>query len=457
MIWTTRTIGLLVTMALVAGGAAWGVHSALTPSGDAGNDYGLDTNGNGAFDWLVVEAQVLLPQAGTWDVSAELTSSASPPTGSCGYGAPPPTLIAGAPVSSGLSSYPIAYVYERYFFPAGAQTVRMAFVGTDVARSGVDGPYHVHARLSLGGMPYLTMRPIADGGTPIVEWNYTTKAYSASQFEQPVRPAYFTGGFSDSAVDLNADGLADFLEIRADVHVNLAGRYNLNGYLSKGDRTDVVRFIASSYRDLNLTATDTSVVLRFRGDQIHQAGVDGPWNFILTLWYGFPYPRTSGAPVPIASVMPPQPVYYPEMLCGQTSARRAADFDATIELVRYTGVFEERTPDWNGDGTFDLLIIRAQVDVIAASSFDLSGILAAASGSPAIAKMVAQVWLPEGVQWVEFSFLGPQIRAGGIDGPYQATLSITPGIGRIDPTTTYLTKAYRATEFDAVKTVPAQP
>ena len=457
MIWTTRTIGLLVTMALVAGGTAWGVHAALTSTVDAGSDYGLDTNGNGAFDWLVVEAQVSLPQAGTWDVSAELAGSGPGPTGSCGYGGPSPMVLVGAPVTLGPTRYPIAYAYERYFFPVGAQTVRMAFVGTDIVRSGIDGPYHVNARLSLGGFPYMSMRPIYDGGTPTVYWNYTTKAYSVSQFEPPVRPAYFTGGTSDSAVDFNANGLADFLEIRADVHVNLAGRYTLNGYLSSGDRTDAVRFIASSYRTLNLTAADTSVVLRFRGDQIHQAAVDGPWNFTLTLWYGFPYAIASGAPSPIARMEPPQRIYYPETVCGKTSAHRAADFDATVDLVRYTGMFQERTPDWNGDGLYDSLVIRAEVDVIVAASFDLSGILAAASGSPAIAKAFGQVWLSEGVQWVEFTFPGPQIRAGGIDGPYKATLSITPAVGRIDPTTTYLTKAYRATEFDVGKTVPAQP
>jgi hypothetical protein len=95
--------------------------------------------------------------------------------------------------------------------------------------------------------------------------------------------------------------------------------------------------------------------------------------------------------------------------------------------------------------------------VLAAASFDLSGILAAASGSSTIAKALTQVWLSEGVQWVEFSFPGPQIRAAGIDGPYKATLSITPAIGRVDPTTTYLTKAYRALDFVAGKTAPAQP
>src|SRR3989441_2050294 len=99
----------------------------------------------------------------------------------------------------------------------------MAFVGTDIARSGVDGPYHVHARLSIGGLPFMTLRPIGDWGGPVVEWNYTTKAYSASQFEQPVRPATFTGGHTESACALDPGGPADFPQLRADVHVQLAG------------------------------------------------------------------------------------------------------------------------------------------------------------------------------------------------------------------------------------------
>ena len=456
---TGRTIVLFITMALATGGAAWGVHSLMSAAGDAGSDYGLDTNGNGTFDWLVVEAQVSLPQAGTWDISADLSSSKPPPSGACGYGAPPPVpILMGETRSPTPFAYPIAYVYERYFFTDGIQTVRMAFPGTDIARSGVDGPYGVHARLSIGGIPYMTMRPIADWGGPVVEWNYTTKAYTASQFEQPVRPATFTGGHTDSAVDLDADGLADFLELRADVHVNLAGHYTLNGYLSKGAGTDVVRFITYAYRDFDLATTDTSVVLRFRGDLIHQAAVDGPWDFSLTLYYGpLAYARGNVTPDPIGTILPPQPAYYPEMLCGTTSAYRAAEFDDTVELLRYTGRFEESTPDRNGDGTYDALVIRAEVEVFATASFDLSGLLSGAAGSPEIAKFLSQMWFQEGLQWAEFTFAGPDIRTGGIDGPYLATLSITPAAHGIDPTTTYTTLAYHATDFDASSTDPAQP
>ena len=459
MMLTGRTIVLLVTMALASGGAAFGLHALMGAAGDVGTDYGLDTNGNGTFDWLVVEAQVAIPQAGTWDISADLSSPNPPPSGSCGYGAPLPMAdLPGGSLSPIPSAYPIAWVYERYFFTDGTQTVRMAFAGTDIARSGIDGPYRVHARLSIGGLPYMTLRPIGDWGGPVVEWNYTTKAYAASQFEQPVRPATFTGGHADFAVDLDADGLADFLELRADVHVNLAGHYSLSGYLSKGAGTNVVQFIASAYRDFDLATTDTSVVLRFRGDQILQAGVDGPWDFSLTLYYApLAYARGNVTPGPIGTILPPQPAYYPETLCGTTSTYRASDFDPTVELLRYTGRFEVLTPDRNGDGTFDALIIRAEVEVFATAGFDLSGLLAASSGSPGIAKSFSQVWLQEGTQWAEFSFAGPDIRAGGIDGPYQATLSIIPGARGIDPTTTYTTMAYHATDFDANATGPAQP
>src|SRR5207249_7720810 len=147
MIWTTRTIGLLLTMAMLTGGAVWGVHALIASAGGAGSDYGLDTNGNAKFEWLVVEAQVSLPKAGTWDVSADLSGSSPPLTGLC-RGVPGPL-----PMLETRGSYgPIAWAYERYFFAAGEQTVRMAFAGPDLARDGIEGPFRVHACLSRGAL-----------------------------------------------------------------------------------------------------------------------------------------------------------------------------------------------------------------------------------------------------------------------------------------------------------------
>lgn len=451
MILTGRTVVLLVTLALGMGGAAWGVHALLDSPAGSGTDYGLDTNGNGKFEWLVVEAEIAIPEAGTWDLYADLSSSSPPPGGSCGYGGvrPPVPILSDGTLSPIEYAYPVTYTYERYFFPEGTQTVRMAFPGTDIARAGVDGPYPVHARLSLGGIIYY-LRPIADTSGGFIEWNYTTEAYLASDFEPPVRSAFFTGGHADGAVDVDGDGLADFLELTADVHVNIAGRYNLNGALMKGTGTDVVQFVGYAYRDFDLSTSDTSVVLRFRGDQIRQSNVDGPWDFSLVL-YGpidIVYGNVTPGPMPADGILPPQPVYYPETLCGTTSAYRAADFDDTVEILRFTGRFGEVTPDWNGDGTYDSLVIRAEVEVFISAGFDLLGVLRPATGSTEVAHSYGQSWFREGSQWAEFSFPGPEISASAIDGPYEATLSITPAPWGFDPSTTYTTRVYKATDFD---------
>src|SRR2546428_13910136 len=109
MMLTGRTIVLLVTMALATGGAAFGLHALIGAAGDVGTDYGLDTNGNGTFDWLVVEAQVALPQARTWDISADPSRPHPPPSGSCGHGAPPPVGVPGPGTPPIPSPYPSAY------------------------------------------------------------------------------------------------------------------------------------------------------------------------------------------------------------------------------------------------------------------------------------------------------------------------------------------------------------
>lgn len=444
MILTSRTIGLLLTIALATGGAVWGVHALMASAEGAGTDYGLDTNGNGTFEWLVVEADLSLPEAGTWDVYADLSTSKPPATGACGMGGGIPVAMLDANAAYG----PIAWVYERYFFTAGRQTVRMAFSGTDIARAGVDGPFAVHARLSLGGFPYPGIRapePIPGG---FIEWNYTTQPYAASDFEAPFRPATFIGPHADRAVDVDADGLADFLELTAEVHVNSSGHYTLYGSLAEQAGPNGYRTVAYAYRDFELKADDRQVFLRFRGDSIRQAGVDGPWNFSLTLYGPSQYPYMDATLPPAGDGMRPGFVTYPEMLCGSTATYRSGEFDDTVEFLRYTGRFEESTPDVDADGLYDGLVIRAQVDVLLTSGFDVQGALRPVGSSAEIARTVGSVWLPEGLQWVEFGFPGDAIRASGIDGPYDATLSLTAVETRIDPVTTYVTHPYRAADFD---------
>src|SRR4030067_3826749 len=87
--------------------------------------------------------------------------------------------------------------------------------------------------------------------------------------------------------------------------------------------------VAYGYRDPPLEAGETNVALRFRGDQIRAAGVDGPWAFSLVLtgpniypWDGgnmTPQPALPG-PAPHAGLLRPA---YPGVLCGEESAAHA--------------------------------------------------------------------------------------------------------------------------------------
>ncbi len=464
MIAHARTLAVLLTIAVASSGTVLGIHALLNGSAGGGSDYGLDTNGNGKFDWLVVNADVNLPSAGTWWISAVLSSSSPPVGGSCGsWGQPVPMMgLATFGPMPAQSAWPIVWAYESYFFEAGAQTVRFAFNGTEISRAGVAGPYAVDLSMVPGGSPIVyggiassdpSTMPIR-APDAVVTWTYTTKAYAATDFETPVRPAFFSGGHTDLGVDADADGLFDYLEIRADVHANLAGTYYLNGALTAGTGSNgPVLWLGYASRSVDLVAGDQTVSLRFRGDTIAAAGVNGPYSFSITLSGPSPPPYVDNGTRLLVPNEPgiagPMPAYYvPESLCGATGPYATSDFDNQSELVAYTGVFDEKPLDWDGNGLYDALTIRAQVDVFVSAAFDVQGVLTSSDGSRFVASLNVTAWMPQGLGWVDFTFPGYQIRASGIDGPYLATLSLTPGARGLDPVTTYRTAAYLASQFD---------
>src|SRR2546430_3513563 len=88
MISKSRTIGLLLMMAVLTGGAVWGVHALIASAGGAGSDYRLDTNGNGKVQGAPGGAQGPPPQARNMGGSARRLRSSPPPPRPCG-GVPP--------------------------------------------------------------------------------------------------------------------------------------------------------------------------------------------------------------------------------------------------------------------------------------------------------------------------------------------------------------------------------
>ncbi|MBU1261388.1 T9SS type A sorting domain-containing protein [bacterium] len=77
-------------------------------------DYGIDTNNNGLYDWLVIEPEVLIPEDGCYQISSNLYDQ---------YG------------------QSFAWSCNGMEFSQGTHTLQINFSGRDIYSSRIDGPY----------------------------------------------------------------------------------------------------------------------------------------------------------------------------------------------------------------------------------------------------------------------------------------------------------------------------
>jgi hypothetical protein len=349
--------------------------------------------------------------------------------------------------------YPISWASVREFLEAGDHTVALAFKGTDIGLAGVDGPYQVQAYVSADGgwVGYETrpgiMPPVPEGWT----WEYTTGAYEASDFEEPRFAIRFTGTHADEGLDLDGDGLFDYLVVTADADVNLAGTYSFDGSLTApfdgGPYRDF--WVTSTYGTVDLAEGRQALEFRFNGGDLWASGHEGAFDFRLSVYYGggivYGYPDGTIWEGPAPKEDGEFDVYG-DTLCGRTTEYRHDVWEELVELATFTGVFADHGEDWDGDGLFDVLAVDAEVDVTEANTFDFSGQLMSADGSAWIAADFLQAYLEVGVQTLTLRFPGPAIRASGIDGPYRVDMNLV--VAFRDPQATYTTGAYAHTDFD---------
>ncbi len=81
-----------------------------------------------------------------------------------------------------------------------------------------------------------------------------------------------TGNYADRAVDENGNGRADALEVDVGVNISTTGDYNLSADLRVGGQ-----IVAQSSKVFSAIAGVQTVTLRFDGDDIYDAGLDGPY------------------------------------------------------------------------------------------------------------------------------------------------------------------------------------
>jgi len=261
-------------------------------------DFGLDTNENGLYDQLVIEAEFLIPEPGTYSF---------------------------APLLQTHKGEYLSTWMEEYVAESGWHTIRAGISAKDVHFHGEDGPYQI-VRLTLSRRTPERVKDICE----VADLSKSTAAYRVRQFERP--PIQLTGEVSEFTTDSNHDGKLDTLTIRIGIDVVYPGEYNYQLTLEDSCQHRFVTQNAST----ELTGTiGEHIDITFKGSDIGANSMDGPFDLgDLIVWGPSGHRRRS--------------TISPRLKHGKTEAYRAKAFDGY-----------RPPPDCNKNGVHDLCDLTA--------------------------------------------------------------------------------------------------
>jgi hypothetical protein len=376
------------------------------------NDYGIDLDGDGYFDQLVVEIEVNATQEGTYWIQGKLGADHHVPT-PVGTGG----LIAAGVVRADLTE--------------GPNMVQLAFDGLRISAAKVDGPY-VLKYLSITDVDNPTPEDFANSA--LGHWTslYTTATYRAYDFQN--WGAALSSKITEQGIDADGDMLYESLIVNVGLDIFAPGTYTVQGdlYDSRG------RFIARA----TWTGTGPTATLQF--DEL--SGTSGPYTLNEVSLFN----TASEIIDSMVQTYTTQQVLRAE---GRTHIVDRANSDQLEPQAILPDTYSDSGLDLDGDGLYDLLVINVQVEADEAGQYRLEGWLAKdgsliswAGGDP--------VTLITGAHSLSLTFSGPAINAHNTDGPFTLmALKLLEGseyevIDEID--VAYTTSAYTHDQFESL-------
>lgn len=226
---------------------------ATVSAGDAGFtgtfvDYGVDQDGNGLYDQLVIEGGVNVDNDGSYRIMGVLEDSSG-------------------------NRQSVSTLVE---LQAGEDEVQLAFGGRALYRNGVDGPYNLaELRIAEEDPAGIAIMP-----THALEGAHATAAYGYDEFEHA--PLLLTGQGSAQAIDLTGDGRYDRLDVSLEARIEHAGFYQWSARLVDEHGTE----LGFSDGSANLDPGDNMLTFSYDGEAIGANGVDGPYHVSELLLFG---------------------------------------------------------------------------------------------------------------------------------------------------------------------------
>ncbi|MCP4659986.1 MAG: DUF11 domain-containing protein [bacterium] len=204
------------------------------------SDQGVDTNGNGLYDFLRVEFDAGIGEAGDYLVTGMLR---------------------------GTGSEAAVYTDLQLTAAAGATTISIDFLGPVIHALELDGPYRVEV---------LVRDPATLADLDAVQLPQATAAYEYTDFDPfgaSNLPILLTGNSNDFGVDTDGNSRYDELRVEVEFALTNSDSYEWSARLVDVNNTEIGFYTDQSFLDAGVTG----IVFVFDGEKIGNNGVDGPY------------------------------------------------------------------------------------------------------------------------------------------------------------------------------------
>jgi len=353
-------------------------------------DYGVDLDGDGYFDQLVIEVEVSATQAGTYWLQGQL-----------GVDRRVPNLMG----SGGL----IAAAVVRADLAEGTNIVQLPFDGLRISAAKEDGPYVLQ---------YLSITDVDNPGPDefanalLGYWLslYTTAAYRADSFQN--RGAALSSQIAEQGLDTDGDTRYESLILSVGLNVFKPGTYTVQGDLYDSRERFVARATSSG--------TGPTAVLQFDG----LSDAVGPYTLKQVSLL-----NADGELIDsLVSAYTTQQVTQADR--GTHILEPGESGEVGLQGI-LPGPYADAGLDLDGDGLYDLLTIDVQVEVEETGQYRLEGWLQGGSSSLvswAVSDPISVTTV--GTYTLSLAFSGPAISAHNTAGPFTLTvLKLLRGAG----------------------------
>jgi len=362
-------------------------------------DRGVDTDGDGLYNYLEIDVQVNVTKVGDFTVSI-----------------------------SGLRDSSWNYI-SIWNSTTGYLDVGIGFLYVSLSGYAIRGS-HVNASY----VNYISLSALSDSYSSYLYDKALSRVYNYTLFDAP---AFLTGVVHEKGIDTDADGKYNFLEIGVQINVSEPGNYELsiNGLLDPALNYTYIDAYAST--SLYLEAGVQFVNLTLDGTRIYLSQRNPRYVSQIYLWFWkYGYYRDDIRQVPLS-----KQYYYTE-------------FDPPGAML--TGKISDKGVDSDSDGKFDWLEVGVEINVSDAGAYYVNvwGLVSASDRDRW--PYYIYVWdyktvnLNVGIQTVNLYLYGPEIYVSRQNPANVSSISVSNNQGQYHNINNVpLSRVYSYTEFDA--------